>query len=196
MLSALGEVPDPQIALQLLRHCVSFDKMVYSLRTVPSHFHKESLREFDAAIRACFEQFTCLHPDDEQWRQACLPTHQAGLGLRSAASHGDAAFLASRSSCLDLCREIDPLHCLDFTDGSLPAPERLAFDAYNASVSDDYRLLASVSGPLSQKRLSEGIDSRSFVALIQHCASGAPFPSQTNKCDWRGRGTVLNERNE
>ena len=35
LLKALGELPDPQVALLLLRHCASFGKLVYSLRVVP-----------------------------------------------------------------------------------------------------------------------------------------------------------------
>ena len=31
LLEALGELPDPQVALLLLRHCASFGKLVFSL---------------------------------------------------------------------------------------------------------------------------------------------------------------------
>ena len=66
LLSAQGEVPDPQVALQLLRRCAGFSKMVYSLRVVPSSSHSEALLCFDSAVRSCFEQFTTLMRDDEQ----------------------------------------------------------------------------------------------------------------------------------
>ena len=101
VLDALGEVPDPQVALRLLRHCAAFSKMVYSIRVVPASFHTGALKAFDAEVRACFEQFSCLHPDDEQWVQATLPTDSGGLGLLSLASHCHSAFRASRSSCFD-----------------------------------------------------------------------------------------------
>ena len=103
ILSALGEVPDPQVALQLLRRCAGFSKMAFSIRVVPANFHVEALREFDAKVRACFEQFTSLHPDDEQWTQASLSPDSGGLGLRSLSKHGSAAFLAYRSNCFELC---------------------------------------------------------------------------------------------
>ena len=72
ILAALGELPDPQIALQLLRHCASFCKMVYSIRVAPASYHAGALDAFDTAVRSCFEQFTALHPDEEQWRQATV----------------------------------------------------------------------------------------------------------------------------
>ena len=103
VLRVLGEVPDPQVALQLLRRCAAFGKMVFSIRAVPASFHAEALVAFDTHVRNCFEQFTCLHPDDEQWAQATLPTDSGGLGLRSLVKHSRAAFLASRSRCFDLC---------------------------------------------------------------------------------------------
>ena len=165
VLTALGEVPDPQVALKLLRSCAGFSKMVYSMRVVPASFHADALQTFDAKVRACFEQFTCLHPDDEQWAQANLSTDSGGLGLRSLAQHSSAAFLASRSSCVELCQQLDPAHTFQSTDGPEPAPERLAFDAYNSSVNDDDRLPLNVSGALSQKELSAAIDKRSYAQL-------------------------------
>ena len=81
----------------------------------PSKHHNAAVA-FDAAVRDCFERFSCLHPDADQWLQATLSTESAGLGLRSMASHAGAAFLASRSACAPLCREIDPQHSF-FTDG-------------------------------------------------------------------------------
>ena len=137
VLQALGEVPDPQIALKLLRSCASFCKLLYSIRVVPSHFHAQALHGFDAQVRACFEQFTCLHPEGDHWTQATLPTSSGGLGLRSVAQHSNAAFLASRTSCYELCRELDPAHTLQSTDGSVPAPERVAAESYNNCVNDD-----------------------------------------------------------
>ena len=140
VLQALGEVPDPQVALKLLRRCASFCKLLYSIRVVPSHFHAQALHGFDAQVRACFEQFTCLHPEGDHWTQATLPTSSGGLGLRSVAQHSNAAFLASRTSCYELCRELDPAHTLQSTDGSVPAPERVAADGYNNSVNDDDKI--------------------------------------------------------
>ena len=167
LLRALGELPDPQVALQLLRHCAGFCKMVYSIRAVPASFHAEALRSFDAHVRTCFEQFSCLHPDDEQWTQATLSTASGGLGLRSLAKHCHAAFLASRRSCFELCQQLDPAHTLQSGDGTDPAPERLALDAYNESVNDDARVPSNSPEKLSQKALSAATDERTLAELSQ-----------------------------
>jgi hypothetical protein len=165
VLDALGEVPDPQVALQLLRRCAGFSKMVYSIRAVPPTLHSSALQDFDAKIRACFEQFTCLHPDDEQWAQATLSTDSGGLGLRSLAQHSHAAFLASRSNCVDLCKQLDEAHVLVFSDGYFPAHERLATDAYNTNVNGNRQLPSGGLSKLSQKELSEAIDERMSARL-------------------------------
>jgi len=166
LLEALGELPDPQVALQLLRHCAGFCKMVFSIRAVPASFHAAALHTFDDEVRACFEHLSSLHPDDEQWTQATLSTTSGGLGLRSLAQHCHAAFLASRRSCFELCQQLDPSHTYQSGDGSDPSPERVALDAYNASVNDDARLPPDPSVKVAQKALSAAIDKRTFANLV------------------------------
>ena len=83
ILKALGELPDRQVALLLLRHCAGFGKLVYSLRVVPHSFHCAALRSFDNAVRECFESFTCLSLSEGEWTFATLSTKLGGLGLRT-----------------------------------------------------------------------------------------------------------------
>ena len=170
VLQALGELPDPQVALQLLRQCASFGKMVFSIRAVPPSFHANAVANFDQQVQACFEQCTGLHPDEDQWAQAALSTKSGGLGLRSLAQHSHSAFLASRSSCLELCRQLDQDHTFDSPNGSDPSPERAAFQAYNFRVNDDDKLLNIGAEKLSQKVLSDAVDKRSF-AQLHHSAT-------------------------
>ncbi len=108
VLKALGEVPDPQVALQLLRRCAGFSKMVYSIRVVPASFHTDALQTFETQVRACFDQFTCLHPDEDQWTQATLCAESGGLGLRALSKHCHAAYLASRGSCFGTLQATRP----------------------------------------------------------------------------------------
>jgi len=171
LLQALGELPDPQVALQLLRSCAAFCKMVFSVRAVAPSYHTAAVASFDDQVRACFEGFSCLHPDDRQWAQATLSTDRGGLGLRSLAKHSHAAFLASRTSCVELCQKLDPHHTLESpgsTSGSL-SPERVAFNAYAEAVNTDDQLQQLGYEKLSQKRLSEAVDKRS-VAQLRHSA--------------------------
>ena len=94
-----------------------------------------------------------------------LPSEHGGLGLRSLSQHCHAAYLASRSSCHALCKDLDPAHTFQSGSGSEPTPERLAFDNYNSSVNDDSRLPMDFIGELSQKELSKAIDHRSKAML-------------------------------
>ena len=77
--------------------------MVFSARATPFDLHQEQLLAYDNAVRRCFEQLSGIHPDDAQWLQATLATKAGGLGLRSLLKHSPAAYLASRSSCYELC---------------------------------------------------------------------------------------------
>ena len=43
---------------------------------------------------------------------------KGGLGLRSVSKHSPAAYLSSRSSCYQLCRQLDPDH---IWEGDLPS---------------------------------------------------------------------------
>ena len=65
-LDAIGELPDPQVALALLRSCASFGKLVFAARATPDDVHQEQLITFDRSVQRCFEQLTGLHPDDAQ----------------------------------------------------------------------------------------------------------------------------------
>ena len=40
-LDAIGKLPDPQVALALLRSCSSFGKMVFAARATPFDVHQE-----------------------------------------------------------------------------------------------------------------------------------------------------------
>ena len=130
------------MALQLLRHCSSCCRMVFSIRPAPPGFYGEALNTFDVQVRSCFEQYTCLLSDDEQWTQA-----------------------TSHSSCFELCKDLDPAHTIQPGEGTDPAPERLALDAFNNSVNDDARLPYGSGEKLSQKSLSAAIDERTCAQL-------------------------------
>ena len=92
ILTALGELPDPQVALTLLRHCSSFCKLVYSVRVVPHRKHNTALRCFDNAVRDCFESFLSCSFSDSEWSLATLSTKMGSIGLRSTENHSAAAF--------------------------------------------------------------------------------------------------------
>ena len=140
----------------LLRQCAGFGKLVYSTRVVPLAAHAEALREFDMAVRQCFEDFTCLRLEDTYWDQARLATKEGGLGLRRGSQHSSCGFLASRSSCVDLCKQLDPGHVYVLSDESSDAHH--ALQTYNSSVDIADAVLPSTSDALPQKKLSTAVD--------------------------------------
>ena len=102
-LDALAEMPDTQTALLLLRHCASYTKLTYSMRVTPPAAHVAALQQFDSRVRSTLEQLGGLQLTDRAWRQASLRVAAGGLGLRSAARHAPAAYIASASSCSEAC---------------------------------------------------------------------------------------------
>ena len=67
-LDSLSELPDPQVALRLLRHCLSFGKVVYAARTTPPDFHETQLQQhFDEKVHSTFSSFTGLKLQEDQW---------------------------------------------------------------------------------------------------------------------------------
>ena len=162
ILKAIGEMPDPQVALLLLRYCASFSKLVYSARVVPPHAHAQALEELDAAVRECFESFTSLHPDDTAWKQATLGGRHGGLGLRSLASHSAAAFLASGAACDNLCRQLDNNYTWDPAAPQTSANQ--ALEAFNAAVDPENRVTPN-DGEIRQQVLSRHIDEKIYSNL-------------------------------
>ena len=55
----------------------------------------QAVKEFDMAVKESVEEVMGTPLPPHQWDQACLPISLGGLGLRSAASHGAAAYIAS-----------------------------------------------------------------------------------------------------
>ena len=169
LLQAIGELPDPQVALLLLRQCASFGKMVYSIRVVPSEDHREALQAFDAAVRACFESFTDLRPDDRQWEQATLSTKASGLGLRSLDRHSCAGYLSSRSSCHHLCAQLDAHHRFDLSVAS--SSEHASRQAYNALVAEEDQVPPELTKHLPQRQLSNALDAATTTTLLDQSTS-------------------------
>ena len=162
LLQALGELPDPSVALRLLRHCASFGKLVYSTRVVPHTCHATALRVFDDSVRDCLESFLCASFSHEDWSLASLSTKSGGLGLRQASSHCDAAFLASIQNTEGLCRKLDPSYTLQL---DLPSSEAaLAMADFNTAVLPEDQLTPSAEGR-SQKELSRRRDAKTLTDI-------------------------------
>ena len=119
LLKEVGAYGHTQGALQLLRHCAGWGKLVYSSRTVPPHWHHRELASFGVALRGCLEQMVGEKLSDRSWSLAQLGIVHGGLGIRDPAKHAAAAYLASLSQTRELCGLIDPSFDGDDADGGL-----------------------------------------------------------------------------
>lgn len=162
LLAALGELPDPAVALVLLRQCASFGKLVYSARVVPHTFHATALRGFDDAVRDCVESFLNAGLSDTDWSLASLSTKSSGLGLRATSKHCSAAFLASSYNCQELCRKLDASYSLGLDSPHSDAS--LAMADYNSAVLPEDRLDHTSDG-LRQQSLSRSLDNATLQEL-------------------------------
>ena len=134
----MGELPDPQVALTLLRHYASFGKLVYTLRVVPHHKQSDALQNYDSAVRDCLESFLSCTFSDSEWSLSSLSTKMGGLGLRSAAHLSSAPFLSSQAACHEMCAKIDANYTWDRCNGNTDG--YAALNAYNARVSPEKRM--------------------------------------------------------
>ena len=188
LLLALGELPDPQVALTLLRHCASFGKLVYSLRVVPYHKHKVALKNYDNSVRDCIESFLSCTFTDSEWSLANLSTKMGGLGLRNVENHGSAAFLSSQASCHELCARLDPKYKWDTSDMSTDC--YAALREYNTRVEPSDRLPAIDSCP-RQQTLSQAID-RQNLKTFTETFNSIQMKAHLNLTTSSGAGAWLN----
>jgi hypothetical protein len=107
LLTAVAGYTHAQGALQVLRHCASWGKLVYAARTVPPQCHTAELGEFAKSLRACLEEVVGNPMSDRSWAVAQLSIQHGGLGIRDPSRHGSAAYLASLLQTRALCQRID-----------------------------------------------------------------------------------------
>lgn len=88
-------------ALCLLKNSIAMPKLLYTLRTSPCH-NSPMLNKFDEILRTGLSRLLNVDLSDDQWKQASLPVHKGGLGVRSACMLAPSAYLASAAATLDL----------------------------------------------------------------------------------------------
>ena len=190
LLTALGELPDPQVALTLVRQCASFGKLVYSLRVTPHKAHATALHSYDSAVRDCVESFMCCSFSDGEWSLARLSTKMGGLGLRSCKQHSPAAFLSSQLACHDLCRELDPHYTKEHH--STKANILSAIVDFNSNVTQDQRLEGNIiNGNPRQQALSQEIDRHNLVKIREEASNNVRFQAHLNHTSASGAGAWL-----
>ena len=149
LLEAVGALPDPQVALRLLRASAGYARLVHTMRCCPPAGHAAALQAFDALVQDSFSSLSGLHLEPEQWQQATRGFAQAGLGLRSTQAHAPAAYLASVGSCSQQCQELDAGYWVDHS-GDVAA----ALSDLNARLSPACHLTAAGALALSQFKVN------------------------------------------
>ena len=104
LLDSLHTLDDPHLEYTLLRSCFSFPKFGYSLRTVDTSSHPSILQKFDSSVMEAMGGILGAPLPPAKQSQASLPVTLGGLGLRSAATHGPGAYLASLGVQLPSCK--------------------------------------------------------------------------------------------
>eukprot|EP00660_Eupelagonema_oceanica_P019686 gene19686-biopygen5325 len=188
LLERIGDLPDPQVALLLLRHCSSFGKIVFSARVTPYDCHGGALADFDNAVRRCFERFSGLFPPDRNWQLATLATRLGGLGLRSAARHAPAAYLSSRSQCHVGCRDIDPDHVWEVS--SRDSSVAHAVSLLNSEFLEEDRIPDPVPS-LKQQSLSMALDKVTLSSLLDPAKTEARMRAHIQLLREPGAGAWL-----
>lgn len=199
LLDAIGELPDPQVGLRLLRSCAGFAKLVHSMRCNPPDAQQAALRMFDGMVRRSFGDLTGLHPTGMQWQQASLGLGHAGLGLRSTAKHASAAYLASLGEASTAAQDLDTAFsaedlrsshdvraALAALNANLHPQDQISFEAASHSKQHDLSLKLDLAGwqeQLGQATIvgqatlqSEGcLGARAFLAAILYRLAGGAW---------------------
>jgi hypothetical protein len=133
---------------------------------VPGVVHQEELLKFDDKVRSAFIAITGLRPSEAQWGQASRGFAFGGLGLRSSSRHAHAAYTASRSQTLDLCRELDDEFAWEGSDSATLLAQGLA--ALNHELPAQSRIAPESPTALRQQDLSKSLDSQDHAEFFGH----------------------------
>ena len=156
VMDAVASLPDAQTALLLLRHCCSYSKLAYTMRVTPPSLHEQALGDFDDKLRECLGQVGGMPLSQRVWRQATLKVGAGGLGLRSAKLHAPAAFIASVTCSVSLCRALDANYQEELSQ---------SVSQFNSSVAPSEALPATPA-PVKQQQLSAALDAATLTALV------------------------------
>ena len=142
--------------------------------------HPDILQDFDMAVKESVEEVMGTPLPPHQWDQACLPISLGGLGLRSAVSHGAAAYIASVGDSELLVQDIRGHH--QGVDG-----ER-ALTSLNLHLGQV--LSIEEARALSQKALSGLIDCEA-ASRLKEAATGTRDKARLNCVSRQGAGDWL-----
>ena len=82
LLQRLALLPDPQVALSLLRYCLGAQKINHLLRVLHSHTSRTFAEETEEDLRITLDSILGACLPDAAWKQSCLPVRM-GMGSSS-----------------------------------------------------------------------------------------------------------------
>jgi hypothetical protein len=161
LLQEIAQLP-AQTAYCLLRHCGSYCRAVYRMRTVHPARHGASLVDFDDAVASCFGEIVGLELGDAELAQARLPVSLGGFGLRSAVEHAPVAYATSLLATSALCGDLVqgyPVACPEagalLAEAGVPPPSKMPRQRDLSEILDRRALAGMLAGarPLRAARL-------------------------------------------
>ena len=107
-LTALSDVQNSQVEYHLLRSCLGAAKFSYVTRTCDPAVCQGEFQNFDIAQCEALQDIlgAPLAFGSKEWILASLPVSQGGLGIRPAADHSSAAFIASLAQTKSIVQEL------------------------------------------------------------------------------------------
>ena len=159
-IDAITTLDDPQVTQMLLRLCASYCKIVHFLRGVPCSFIKNTLQEFDDAVRVGLERCVGIPIPDNKWFQASLSLSKGGFGLRRSGHHASAAYLASVSYAA-----LEDGWSMSEANGW-----QEAIHDYNSRVSEIDEVQAGITTAWKQRLLSQCIEQNTFDHILQEAS--------------------------
>ena len=136
---------------------------MFILRTVNTSPHRHLLARFDQITREAFSRILGVPLNDLQWRQAQLPAHAGGMGLRAALDCGAAAFSTSLCQSRQLVSQLLPSQAAQSNQiGSPPLPNSNPSQPNQVYTGEpveqiDPDILATLSIKMSEEVSSESI---------------------------------------
>ncbi|KAI0989621.1 hypothetical protein GJ496_009596 [Pomphorhynchus laevis] len=94
-IEVIANLPDPQSAYLLLRHCASAPKIGHLMHTISPLTLRGFTQAFDDVIMKAFENLTASQLTVSAKIQASLPFRLGGFGLRNTIIHSSNAFVKS-----------------------------------------------------------------------------------------------------
>ena len=170
----LDDLDDPQIALHLLRSCLSLCKINHLLRTVPTHLACQQWLRFDKGLRESLGRIIHTSLPSSAWSQATLPCRLGGLSLREARLTRHAAFLGSCNQSRSLYRRLlgqDEPSSPSAKLTSLPREEAARADYRTAVFSPDHGVDQDIDlHGAGQHTLQLAIDASGLTRLRSACS--------------------------